>query len=68
MRREGYDEYADHNGDHERLLDQIRDLMEAQEADTFAEVRDEFAARLEAWFVDRFRAQDARLHGRLTGA
>jgi len=28
MRDNGYDEYHDHKADHERLLDDIRDLMD----------------------------------------
>ena len=33
MRDRGYDQYADHKADHERLLDDIRDIMDRVEAE-----------------------------------
>jgi len=32
MRERGYDQYADHKADHEHLLDEIREIMEAFQA------------------------------------
>ena len=64
MRERGYDEFADHKGDHERLLDDIREIMDdyelrgAFDADTLAE-------RLSDWFGTHFSTKDARLHKHL---
>lgn len=64
MRDSRYDEYADHKRDHDRLLDDIRDMMDEYE-DT-AEIDDRaFVERLDRWFSDHFRTRDARLHNRL---
>jgi hemerythrin-like metal-binding protein len=65
MRARRYDEYAAHKADHERLLDEIRDIMDDfHDADPTA-ASDALAARLDAWFVSHFATHDARLHGRL---
>ncbi len=61
MRETGYDEYAAHKDDHERLLDEIRDLMDDYE-DAGAIDMDAFSRRLEHWFSEHFRTKDARLH------
>lgn len=65
MRQKKYDQYEDHKVDHERLLDDIRDIMDAHEDDTYAERKHAFADRLQAWFVEHFKTKDARLHKRL---
>jgi len=61
MRERKYDEFIQHKRDHERLLDEIRDIM-----DDFAEREEvmeaELAPRLEAWFGRHFETHDARLH------
>lgn len=62
MRAMGYDGFDDHKGEHERLLDEIRDIMddfEAEESEDFAE---DLSRRLDIWFTEHFRTQDARLH------
>jgi len=64
MRESGYDEFADHKQDHERLLDDIRDLMDGFEDGNYVDV-ESFARRLDHWFSDHFRTKDARLHRRL---
>jgi hemerythrin len=67
MRERRYDGYPAHKLDHERLLDEIRDLMDGYEDSGDDEIfRAQFGGRLKAWFVDHFRDQDARLH-RLLG-
>jgi hemerythrin-like metal-binding protein len=65
MRSRRYDALADHKADHERLLDDLRDMMDEQAA---GGVLDEqrFAARLMEWFGLHFRTHDARLHRFLT--
>jgi len=64
MRESKYDQYPEHKADHEELLDQLREIMDAEE--TNEEVDDEgLGRRLQAWFSEHFRTRDARLHGRI---
>jgi hemerythrin-like metal-binding protein len=65
MRDRRYDQFEDHKADHERLLDEIRDIMDAYEDGTYADRKFEFAERLQDWFVLHFKTKDARLHKRL---
>lgn len=64
MRSAGYEEYEAHKAEHERLLDDIRDIMDDYDAGAAggAEFRATLARNLEAWFVEHFRTMDARLH------
>ena len=64
MREQGYDEYKDHKEDHEDLLDEIRDLMDAfvNSPTQGARMLEE---RLSDWFAQHFASFDARLHGKL---
>lgn len=64
MRDRGYDQLEDHKADHERLLDEIGDIIDTYEADGFFS-KEEFSARLAAWFTVHFKTKDARLHRRL---
>lgn len=64
MRERTYDQYADHKADHERLLDEIRDIMDAYEDDTRFD-KNELAACLSTWFTEHFKTKDARLHKHL---
>ena len=67
MREHRYDAAAAHKEDHERLLDELRDLMDDYEDDRA--VGPQSAARLTAsvgdWFTNHFKTHDARLHSRL---
>lgn len=65
MRETGYDEFAAHKADHERLLDEIRDIMDDVEAEVGIDLDAELSARLERWFTVHFQSFDARLHRRL---
>ncbi len=65
MRQRKYDQYEDHKTDHERLLDDIRDIMDAHEDGTYAQRKHAFADRLQHWFVEHFKTRDSRLHKRL---
>jgi len=65
MRQKKYDDYAGHKDDHESLLDDIRDLMDAYEDGSYADRVEDFAAHLRDWFTNHFATRDARLHGRL---
>lgn len=62
MREIGYDGFDDHKDDHERLLDEIRDIMDTFEADDTADYAEDLSRRLETWFTEHFRTKDARLH------
>lgn len=64
MRRAGYDELAIHKADHERLLDALRDIMDAAPGATSSPAG-RLTAVLEAWFTGHFSTHDARLHRRL---
>ena len=64
MRDARYDQYPAHKADHERLLDDIRDIMDDYED------RRQFddavlAQRLSDWFGVHFKTHDARLHHKL---
>ncbi len=61
MRERRYDQLTPHKADHERLLDELRDLMDDAAA-AGATGDDELAARLAAWFAHHFETHDARLH------
>ncbi len=62
MRKHGYDEYAEHKHEHEQLLDDIRDIMDAYEAGEYAAYDDALATAVRDWFVNHFKTRDARLH------
>ena len=64
MREFNYDQYAEHKADHEKLLDEIRDLMDEYEDNPDFE-RIELSRRLADWFSGHFKNMDARLHSRL---
>ena len=62
MRERRYDQYADHKADHERLLDEIRDIMDRHETDAYFNYETALARELGDWFGVHFRTKDARLH------
>lgn len=57
MREHRYDQLVQHKADHERLLDEIRDMMDALD-----EGETDLSERLDAWFSRHFETHDARLH------
>ena len=64
MRARNYHDYDAHKTDHERLLDEIRDIMDDYEdGELFSE--ELFAQELRTWFAEHFGTHDARLHHRL---
>lgn len=65
MREKGYDEFAAHKADHERLLDEIRDIMDDVETEAGIDLDAVLSARLERWFTVHFQSFDARLHRHL---
>lgn len=62
MRKHRYDEYAAHKADHEKLLDDIRDIMDAHESGAFVDYEEALGRAVRDWFVDHFKSKDARLH------
>lgn len=66
MRERGYDQLPQHKADHERLLDDLREIM-----DGYRDGRKDSMAQLtevvDSWFAVHFQTHDARLHGRLGG-
>lgn len=64
MRERHYDQYQEHKDDHERLLDEIRDIMDDYEENTYYNDAD-FAKHVEKWFINHFKNLDARLHKHL---
>lgn len=67
MRQHGYDQTPDHKADHERLLDELRDLMDDYESDPALGVDSaaSLVAKVGDWFANHFKTHDARLHNRL---
>ena len=65
MRKHDYDEYADHKADHEKLLDDLRDIMDDFEAGVGADYKKSLGAAVRDWFVNHFKTKDARLHKKL---
>ncbi len=64
MRDRHYDQYREHKADHEKLLDDLRDIMDAYEIKhRYDEAQ--LAERLGSWFGLHFRTHDARLHKHL---
>lgn len=61
MRSHAYDEYEPHKADHERLLDDLLELIDDYEAGRVIDVA-ALGARLDEWFSVHFRTRDARLH------
>ena len=66
MRQRGYARLVEHKLDHERLLDEIRDLMDEVELGDAVPVNT-LASRLDHWFTRHFAAHDAPLHRALAG-
>jgi hemerythrin len=62
MRKHDYDQYNDHKSDHEKLLDDIRDIMDDYEAGKYIAYDEALASAVCDWFVDHFKTKDARLH------
>ncbi|NQV22572.1 MAG: bacteriohemerythrin [Rhodospirillales bacterium] len=67
MQERGYDQYDTHKSEHEEILDDIREIMDAYEAGAFEDSIEYLGRRLESWFGDHFRDQDARLHKTIGG-
>lgn len=64
MQEAGYAEFETHRQDHERLLDQIQDMIFhfTEDPDSGKEL---LASRMSDWFGHHFKGFDARLHNQL---
>jgi hemerythrin len=62
MRAHSFADFPAHKADHERLLDELREIMESHEADAGFDYRGALSARLRDWFMVHFHEHDARLH------
>ncbi len=65
MRSAGHAGYDAHKQDHERLLDDIREIMIANDAGAYADFAEILARHLTGWFTTHFATFDAELHGEL---
>ena len=64
MRDADYVGYGVHKDDHESLLDQLTEIIDAVELEGRYEEQ-ALTSVLNAWFSEHFRTHDAQLHGRL---
>ncbi|MDH3901721.1 MAG: hemerythrin family protein [Xanthomonadales bacterium] len=64
MQEAGFAEFEDHKQDHERLLDQISDMIFHFTEDPESG-RELLINRLSDWFSNHFRGFDSRLHNQL---
>ncbi len=62
MRKHRYDDYLAHKAEHEHLLDEIRDIMDAHEAGASLDGQDALGRAVRDWFTNHFKTKDARLH------
>lgn len=65
MRKHTYDEYDAHKAEHEKLLDEIRDIMDAQQDSPSPAYAEGLSITVRDWFVNHFKSKDARLHKQL---
>jgi len=65
MRKYDYDEYALHKADHEKLLDDLRDIMDDFESESGSDYKEALSLAVRDWFVNHFKTKDARLHNKL---
>ncbi|MGI9568922.1 MAG: bacteriohemerythrin, partial [Desulfobulbia bacterium] len=65
MRKHSYDQYSDHKNDHEKLLDDIRQIMDDFEDDKYIDYVESLTVAVHDWFVNHFKTKDARLHNLL---
>ena len=64
MRTYDYDQRRAHKEDHERLLDDLCDIMDS-DISTPDQTAEDLAQTLEEWFANHFRTHDYRLHQQL---
>lgn len=62
MRKAGYDSYQAHKDDHEKLLDDIREIMISFDTGAYAAFEERLSSNLNDWFTNHFKTHDAKLH------
>ncbi len=62
MRDAAYVEFDEHKGDHEHLLDEIREIMDLVDGGNGKTVESRLSGRLIGWFTTHFSTFDAKLH------
>lgn len=62
MQSSSYSGMSAHKADHEKLLDEIYDLVELVEDTGVRDIREELSAVLEAWFGVHFQTFDREYH------
>ena len=67
MRDIRYDGLAPHKADHEALLDDVRDIMDAYDSGAYVDYENVLSDQLQAWFTRHFKTEDARLHHFIEG-
>ena len=63
MREKKYPLDATHKADHRRLLERVRDMMDAYEAGMCTKCDVNFSTCIESWFVTHVTEEDTRLRG-----
>lgn len=61
MRDKRYDRFPQHKADHEKLLDELRDIMDSQD-ESGPGSAEKLVKVLSDWFSLHFKTEDARLH------
>lgn len=64
MREQHYTEFAAHKDDHEKLLDDLRDIMDEVEQSGYVGIEENIKSRMSDWFISHFKTQDALWHSR----
>ena len=62
MRDGRYPNYTSHKIDHDKLLEEIREIMDAVSTDPDMDTGTALAERLDKWFSEHFRTHDRDLH------
>ena len=61
MRDQDYDRFQEHKADHEKLLDELREIMDNEE-DSGSDSAEKLVKTLSDWFGIHFKTEDARFH------
>jgi hemerythrin len=62
MRDRGFKGYEAHKEDHDRLLEQIRDIMTDAKTMNDQTLREQLSQRLTTWFTEHFKTLDRSFH------
>lgn len=67
MQDERYAAYPEHKGEHEGLLGEIREIMDAYDAGGYVGAEEDLGDRLTVWFGRHFQTHDARFGRAVAG-